>query len=327
WTSTGVTGTTTIELSRDNGATWETLTLTTATGGSFLWTVTTPRTSQALVRVSGSSQSTQSGLFRLRDPQIDILSPIGGELWTIGSQHAITWTSTDLVWGTPTTMDILLARNGVDFTFTLTSGFTITTSSGFWNWTVTGPGTINAKIRLVGADCQDSSPDYFTITSTLFPYIGGTTTLTTSDPWLEISGGSAGAIWVTPLDPQYTNDPNLNQFIQETGKRSALFFDIGKEGLTGTLTIVLHFNHRLGEETFQLYLWDGAGWIKVDGTLNLVDHTFTFTIDAGELDGTPFSLGGNPAAMPSMSPWALGLLSLALLSTGGWWFSRRRRPA
>jgi len=320
WTSTGVTGTTTIELSRDNGATWETLTLTTATGGSFLWTVTTPRTSQALVRVSGSSQSTQSGLFRLRDPQIDILSPIGGELWTIGSQHAITWTSTDLD-GVALALD--LARNGADFTVSLTTG--VAASSGSWNWPVTGPGTINAKIRLVGADCQDSSPDYFTITSTLFPYIGGTTTLTTSDPWLEISGGTdTGTLWVTPLDPQYTSDPDLSQFIQETGQRSALFFDIGQEGLSGTLTIVLHFNHRLGEETFQFYLWDGAGWIKVDGTLNLVDHTFTFTIDAGELDGTPFSLGGNPAAMPSMSPWALGLLSLALLSAGGWWFSRRR---
>ena len=34
-----------------------------------------------------------------------------------------------------------------------------------------------------------------------------------------------------------------------------------------------------------------------------------------------------PAPMPGMSPWALGLLSIALLGAGGWWFSRRRRLA
>ncbi|MEI6510049.1 MAG: kelch repeat-containing protein [bacterium] len=34
-----------------------------------------------------------------------------------------------------------------------------------------------------------------------------------------------------------------------------------------------------------------------------------------------------PAPMPGMSPWALSLLSLALLGAGGWWFSRRTRLA
>ena len=327
WTSTGVTGTTILELSRDNGATWETLTTTTATSGAFLWTVSGTRTSQALVKISGSGQSDQSPtVFRLRDPQIDLLSPVGGELWAIGSLHAITWTSTDLVWGAPTSMNILLARNGIDFTETLTTA--VDASSGSWNWTVTDPSTINAKIRLVEADCQDSSPVFFTITSTLFPYIGGTTTLTTSDPWLEISGGSStGTLWVTPLTPANTSGPDLRSFIRETSKRAALFFDIRQQGLTGTLTIVLHYTPQLGEETFVLYLWNGAEWVSMPGTLDTANHTFTFQVLASDLLGTPFALGGDPVAMPVTSPWALVLLSLSLLGAGGWWFLRRRRLA
>ncbi|MCX5976360.1 MAG: IPTL-CTERM sorting domain-containing protein [Coprothermobacterota bacterium] len=33
----------------------------------------------------------------------------------------------------------------------------------------------------------------------------------------------------------------------------------------------------------------------------------------------------SPAGMPGLSPWALALLSIALLGAGGWWFLRRRR--
>ncbi|MCX5969912.1 MAG: hypothetical protein NTV14_00075, partial [Coprothermobacterota bacterium] len=308
-------------LSRDNGATWETLTTTATAGGAFPWTVSHPRTSQALVRVSGSDQSVQSAaVFRLRDPQINLLSPVGGELWTIGSLHAIAWTSTDL---DSTTFTVLLARNGVAFTETLTAA--VDASIGSWTWIVTGPGTINAKVQVVEADCQDSSPTFFTIATTLFPYNGGATTLTTSDPWLQISGGSGtGTLWVTPLTPTNTSDPNLNQYIQETGKRSALFFDIRKDGISETLTIVLHFNHQLGEETFVFFRWSGTEWVKVPGTLDTIDHSFTFSIDASLLTGTPFALGGDPAAMPSMNPWALAILSLLLLGTDGWWFLRKR---
>ncbi|MEI6308665.1 MAG: hypothetical protein WCP58_03355, partial [bacterium] len=328
WTSTGVTGTTTIELSRDNGATWETLTTTTPSQCPYSWTASGTRTSQALVRVSGSGQSVQSAaVFRLRDPQINLSSPVSGELWTIGSLHAIAWTSTDLVWDiTPASMNIFLARNGIDFTETLTSALSITASSGSWNWTVSGPGAINAKIQVAEADCQDSSPAFFTITSTLFPYTGGASILITSDPWLEISGGSGtGALWVTPLTPTNTSDPDLNQFSQGTGKRSALFFDIRKDGISETLTIVLHFNRQLGEETFVFFRWSGTGWVNVPGTLDTIDHSFTFSIDASLLTGTPFALGGDPATMPSMNPWALVFLSLALLGAGSSWILRRKR--
>jgi len=257
----------------------------------------------------------------LPTPTISVVNPAASAHWPIGTPQDITWTSTGL---DSTTLTILLARDGVHFTETLTCG--VDAGSTSWTWTVTSPGTINAKIRVLQDGTVGASSGFFTIATAYYPYTG--TLITTSDPVLEISGGSGtGTLWVTPLDPQYTSDPDLGQFIQETGKRSALFFDIGQEGLSGTLTIVLHFNNRLGEETFQLYLWDETKWLEIPGTLNLEDHTFTFTIDAALLLGTPFALGGDPAAMPGLNPWALVLLSLALLGMGGWWFLRRRGVA
>jgi N-acetylneuraminic acid mutarotase len=326
WTSTGVTGTTTIELSRDNGVTWETLTTTTATSSTFLWTVTTPRTFQALVKVSGSGQSDQSPVFfRLRDPQIGLLSPVGLELWAIGSRQAVTWTSTDL---DSTTLTISLALDGVDFTETITHG--LTSTSTHYTWTVTSPGTINAKIRVHQNAIESTSPEFIISRPYAFRDIS---TLTTIDPVLEIFGSSStGTFWVIPLDPQYTSNPNLNRFIQETGKRPALFFDIGQEGFTPTtlFTVVLHYPPRLGEETFLLYCWDKSNtkWILMPGiplSPNTVNHTFTFKVLASELTGTPFALGGDPAAMPGLSPWALALLSLLLLGAGSSWLLRERR--
>ncbi|MCX5976970.1 MAG: IPTL-CTERM sorting domain-containing protein [Coprothermobacterota bacterium] len=256
-------------------------------------------------------------------PTISVTSPTAGATWTVGQTASITWTSTGL---NTNTLTILLARNGVHFTETITHGLAYNVHQH--TWTVTGPGTINAKIRVQQDATEGTSPAFFTIADA-YPYTG--TTITTSDPVLVISGGSGpGTLWVTPLTPTNTSDPDLGRFIQETGQRSALFFDIRQQGLSGTLTIVLHYTPQLGEETFVLYRWNGTGWVNMPGippSPNLVDHTFTITINATDLDGTPFGLGGNPAAMPGLSPWALALLSFALLGAGGWWFMRRRRLA
>ena len=59
WTP-GTGGNVTVELSRDNGANWETLFASTANDGSQSWTVSGPAASQALVRVSNDAGSDTS---------------------------------------------------------------------------------------------------------------------------------------------------------------------------------------------------------------------------------------------------------------------------
>ncbi len=91
------------------------------------------------------------------DPPV-VTSPNGGEDWQIGSQHAITWTGTGA--GTAT---IDLSRDGgATWTETLASG---TPNDGSHTWTVTGPATADATIRVVTTQGQDASNAAFTISA------------------------------------------------------------------------------------------------------------------------------------------------------------------
>lgn len=74
--STGNGGKVTIELSRDNGASWETLFASTANDGREPWTVSGPVTTGALVRVSnGNGSDTSNRVFAIR---------VTGAIWTYG---------------------------------------------------------------------------------------------------------------------------------------------------------------------------------------------------------------------------------------------------
>ena len=52
WTSTGIMGNVKIELSRDGGKTWKAITYDTANDGSYVWKVTSPTTTKAIIRIS-----------------------------------------------------------------------------------------------------------------------------------------------------------------------------------------------------------------------------------------------------------------------------------
>jgi len=57
WSSNGISGNVKIELSRDGGATWTTLSNSTANSGTKNWKVTKPATTQARIRVSSVNSS------------------------------------------------------------------------------------------------------------------------------------------------------------------------------------------------------------------------------------------------------------------------------
>ena len=103
WTSSSVTNVK-IEYTTNNGSSWSTVISSTASDGSYGWTIpNTPSTTckVKITDVSNASISDQSNnIFTISSPPpppaITVTSPNGGENWEVGSSHNITWTSTNV---------------------------------------------------------------------------------------------------------------------------------------------------------------------------------------------------------------------------------------
>jgi Calx-beta domain len=76
---------------------------------------------------------------------ITLVSPNGGENWRRGQSRTIQWTST----GVTGSVRIDLARDGVNYTETIAGS---TANDGVDRWTVTGPATNTARIRVCTVD-------------------------------------------------------------------------------------------------------------------------------------------------------------------------------
>jgi hypothetical protein len=104
---------------------------------------------------------------RLNDsatPAVQVLAPNGGEGWRVGSNETIQWGATDdnLV----TSVDVSLARDGVNFTETLALG---APNTGQLGWLVTTPLSAHARIRVLARDllnktASDDSDGDFVVT-------------------------------------------------------------------------------------------------------------------------------------------------------------------
>jgi hypothetical protein len=103
WNSTGSINKVRIQYSINNGSSWTYITKSTINDGMYNWTVPNTPSSQCLVKISdapdGDPFDTSDAVFSILAAQasITITSPQGGESWEVGSNHKITWTSSDQV--------------------------------------------------------------------------------------------------------------------------------------------------------------------------------------------------------------------------------------
>ena len=147
WTSTNLTGSVRLELSRNGGTSFDTLVALTPDDGNEGWMVTGPATTQAILRVVSidiPAVSDQSdAAFTILGATIGLLSPTGGETWAVGSAQTIQWVSSS-----PSgPVRIELSRNsGASYDTVL---FASTADDGAEAWAVQGPATTTCRIRVV----------------------------------------------------------------------------------------------------------------------------------------------------------------------------------
>lgn len=162
WSSAGVSGNVRIELSRNGGGAWTTLFSSVPNTGTQSWTVTGPATTQARVRISsvtGAATSDTSDASFVITGSLNVTAPNGGESWAAGSRQNIRWTSS----GVSGDVRIELSRDGGATWTTLVSR---TRNDGRQGWTVTGPSTANALVRITSLSTpivSDTSNAPFTI--------------------------------------------------------------------------------------------------------------------------------------------------------------------
>ncbi|MEM7050998.1 MAG: hypothetical protein AAF604_15115 [Acidobacteriota bacterium] len=146
WSSAAVTGDVGIELSRDDGATWEVLFPATENDGVAAWTVTGPPTSLARLRISSLDlpgiAATSAARFSITGPPTAIVvAPNGGESWPQGSLQTLRWQANGVVGS----VRIELSRDGGVSWEVL---FASTANDGQQPWTVSGPATTNGLLRV-----------------------------------------------------------------------------------------------------------------------------------------------------------------------------------
>lgn len=161
WTSENSSGNVKIELSRNNGSTWQTLRESTPDDGSLTWDVTGPAATKCLVRVSdvtGGTGDISDNVFTIYGtPVLEVTAPNGGEDWAISSTQDITWNSA----GSSGNVNIYLSRdNGTNWEFLIS-----TEDDGIYGWTVTGPesNTCLVLISNIGGNPFDISDNVFQI--------------------------------------------------------------------------------------------------------------------------------------------------------------------
>ena len=161
-----------VELSRDAGASWETLAAsfanTAATSSLLPWTVTGPATTSALLRVTwlgGPGVSDGSNTpFAVARPSITVTAPNTAVTWSVGSRRDITW-SHNLPAGD--TVDLDVSRDGGATWVSIATGVANTSATtGRYSWVVTAPETTTGRVRVrwsADAVAADSSNADFAI--------------------------------------------------------------------------------------------------------------------------------------------------------------------
>ena len=194
-----------IELSRDGGATFPELLAAsvknaTGTTGTYLWNVSGPNTSRAVIRVSwtgGVAGDTSDTPFAIADPVLLIAAPTSNTAWGFGTMQRVKWASN---LGRHATVHVLLSTDGGLTYPTLLASRAASAQSADVTVPTLASGTANARVQIFWADAPpgeqaSASSSPFSIAS---PFVA-LTTPNGGQTWTI--GTSATIKWSSNLGP------------------------------------------------------------------------------------------------------------------------------
>jgi hypothetical protein len=203
-----------IDLSRDGGATWSSIAAnvpnTAAATGTYPWVVTGPATTRARVRVSWTSdpnvQSVSAVDFTISGT-ITLSAPTGASSWAVGSARTVTWNHT---LGAGQSFDIDLSTdNGATFAIPVARAVTAGPSAGAFDWTVPGPLSTVARLRVTWTDSA-------AVSRTSGPF-------TVAAPTIRVTAPNNAANWAIGTTRAITWTHNL-------GTKEAADIDLSTDG-------------------------------------------------------------------------------------------------
>ena len=204
WDSPCIAGLVTIQYSTRGGLDWETITSSTTDDGAYSWLV--PETPSTLCKVKVISNSDPSvndmsnDNFTIREKEMLLNSPNGGETWSIGASYDIVWDS----WCLNGPVKLEYSTSGGLTWSTIDSN---TTNDGIYTWTVPNTPTTLGRVKVTSLwypSIYDRSDDLFTITAEA---------VTVSSPdggegWCIDStyAVSWSSVWIDDVKIEYTSD-------------------------------------------------------------------------------------------------------------------------
>ncbi|MDD5088753.1 MAG: hypothetical protein PHI18_08145, partial [bacterium] len=186
WTLTGATGNVVVQINRSYpSGSWETVTTTSAS--SYAWTVTTPTSDAARMRVYLQSVpsigDTSNANWTLVQPTVTLVSPNGGETLTPGSQHAIRWSRQY----TSSTVKVEINRAYPSGSWEQIASAVSVDSV---QWTVDAQATTAARVRLT----LNSYPTATDVSAANFSVLTPTLAVTTPNGSNVLNAGTAATI-------------------------------------------------------------------------------------------------------------------------------------
>ena len=138
-----------LELSPDAGATWDALTVAAARDAAWTWTVPDRVSDRCMLRVTDTRRpqltDESDGVFAITPhPFLQLLAPVGGESWEIGTSQNIRWASAEVA-----SIDIEYSTdNGAGW---ITAAVNIPAAPGAYAWSVPTEPSDYCRVRITDA--------------------------------------------------------------------------------------------------------------------------------------------------------------------------------